>query len=143
MTDEFSVNVNRFKKLPAIVDNGFQLSESIAILRYLANRNKIADHWYPQDDQKRARIDEYLEWYHLNTRLFCAKYVLVKFIKPFITGSNPNERQVILAEKHLNQNLDLFEDIWLKSGFFLSGCNEISFADLLAACEIEQLSEFS
>lgn len=66
LTDEYENNVNRFKKIPAIVDNDFKLAESIAIYRYLASEHKIADNWYPKDNKKRARVDEYLEWQHVN-----------------------------------------------------------------------------
>lgn len=33
LTDEFKNDVNRFQKVPCIIDDGFKLSESVAILR--------------------------------------------------------------------------------------------------------------
>lgn len=42
---------------------------SVAILKYLADKNKVADHWYPADLQKRALVDRYLAWQHLGLRL--------------------------------------------------------------------------
>ena len=45
---------------------------SIAILKYLHAKCDLADHWYPKDMKKRARVDEYLSWYHLNTRIKAA-----------------------------------------------------------------------
>lgn len=69
LTDEYEKNVNRFKKIPAIVDNDFKLSESIAIYRYLASEHKIADNWYPKDTKKRAKVDEYLEWQHVSLKI--------------------------------------------------------------------------
>lgn len=47
---------------------------SIAILRYLCRTYNVADHWYPKDYKKQARIDEYLEWQHNNTRAHCTEY---------------------------------------------------------------------
>lgn len=47
---------------------------SVAILRYLCREHSVDDHWYPKDSKAQARVDEYLEWQHLNTRLFCAMY---------------------------------------------------------------------
>ena len=41
---------------------------SPAILRYLITRYKLPEHWYPTDPCKRARVDEYLSWHHLNLR---------------------------------------------------------------------------
>jgi hypothetical protein len=34
--------------------------ESTAILRYMANRFPIEDHWYPKDPAKRVKVDSYL-----------------------------------------------------------------------------------
>ncbi len=66
LSDDYEQNVNRFKKIPAIVDNDFKLAESIAIYRYLASEHEIVDNWYPKDPKKRARVDEYLEWQHVS-----------------------------------------------------------------------------
>lgn len=33
LTEEFKNDVNRFQKVPCIIDDGFKLSESVAILR--------------------------------------------------------------------------------------------------------------
>lgn len=68
LTDEYQ-NINRFKKIPCIVDGDFKLAESIAIYRYLASVYKVDDQWYPKDAKKRARVDEYLEWQHVSTLL--------------------------------------------------------------------------
>lgn len=43
---------------------------SIAMVRYLAREYDIQDNWYPKDSKSQARVDEYLEWQHLNIRLF-------------------------------------------------------------------------
>lgn len=144
LTDEYRDNVNRFKKAPAIVDNGFQLSESIAIFRYLVSRNKVDDHWYPKNDQVRGRIDEYLEWQHYHTRQTCAQYFMLSYMKPRTVGPSPGDAQVVAAaETQMNQTLDMIENLWLRPGCFLSGTNQLSFADVLAACEIEQPSMFT
>ena len=42
---------------------------SVAILRYIAVKYNVAEHWYPRNDvQKTARIDEFLNWHHHNLR---------------------------------------------------------------------------
>jgi glutathione S-transferase len=66
-TEEFA-KVNPFQVVPAIEDNGVNIIESVAILRYLTNTHKVADHWYPKEPLAQARIDEYLSWQHANTR---------------------------------------------------------------------------
>lgn len=128
--------------MPAIVDNGFQLSESIAIFRYLVNRNNVDDYWYPKNDQVRGRIDEYFEWQHSNTRLYCAQHFWLKYMKPRGVNTIPefptSERSI---DVNLNRTLDMIEHLWLKPGCFISGANQLSFADVLAACEIDQTSK--
>lgn len=142
LTDEYRDSVNPFKTVPAIVDNDFKLAESVAIFRYLTRRNKIDDHWYPKDDQARARIDEYLEWQHLNTRQTCFQYFILTYLKPRKMGSSPDDAQVnAAAQRQMGEVLDKIENIWLKDGAFIGGQKDISFADILAACEIEQPSK--
>ena len=48
-------------------------NHSVAILKYLADKYNCPDHWYPKDLAKRAKVDEYMSWQHINTRMNCAK----------------------------------------------------------------------
>lgn len=77
-TEGFKANVNRFGKLPAINDDGFKLAESIAILRYLKRTYDIPDHWYPSESQAQAKVDEFLEWYHIGLRVLLGKFFVLK-----------------------------------------------------------------
>jgi glutathione S-transferase len=47
---------------------------SVGILRYLCREKNVEDRWYPADSKQQAKVDEYLEWQHLDTRLSCATY---------------------------------------------------------------------
>ncbi len=46
--------------------------DSAAIMKYLAQKYSIPDHWYPSDLEKRAKINEYLDWHHQNLRVGAA-----------------------------------------------------------------------
>jgi glutathione S-transferase len=101
---------------------------------------QIADHWYPKDVKSRALVDEYLEYQHNGVRLPCAMYFATKFLMPIMSGKPPNEKKVNELQKQMEKSLDSLENIWLASGRdkeFLA-TKEISFADILAACELEQ-----
>lgn len=57
---------------------------------------------------------------------------------PMITGKPAAPEVIAKYEKHLINCLDLLENIWLKDKPFLTG-SEVSIADLLGACEVEQV----
>ena len=38
------------------------------MLMYLTREKRVDDHWYPENTRDQARVDEYMEWKHLNIR---------------------------------------------------------------------------
>jgi glutathione S-transferase len=56
--------INPNALVPVLDDDGFVLTESSAILRYLAG--KTASRAYPTDLQARARVDEAMAWFYGN-----------------------------------------------------------------------------
>jgi glutathione S-transferase len=60
---------------------------------------------------------------------------------PLLKGEPPNEKRVAEFERRMKTTLGLIENIWLKDAPYLTG-NEITIADLLGVCEIEQTSKF-
>jgi len=120
-------------------DGEFVLTESIAIMRYLAREKEIADHWYPKESRAQAKIDEYLEWQHLNTRMMCASYFINRWLDPMIKQKAPNEKMVAKSLKEMEKCVGQIEGVWLKGGEkrYIGG-EQISVADILACCELEQ-----
>ena len=49
-TKEF-VKINPRMRVPVIQDGDFVLTESVAIMRYLARERAVEDHWYPRDSR--------------------------------------------------------------------------------------------
>jgi glutathione S-transferase len=62
-----TMNPNRL--VPMLEDGDFRLTESAAILKYLASKFDLPS--YPKDLQKRARVDEMMDWF--NTQ-FCRDF---------------------------------------------------------------------
>ncbi|KAJ8538647.1 hypothetical protein K7X08_029943 [Anisodus acutangulus] len=132
--------INPMKAVPAIVHGTFTLLESHAILRYLASAfPEVADHWYPTDLHKRAKIESVLDWHHSNLRRGSVGYVLNSTLAPAI-GWPLNPQAAAQGEKVLLASLSTIDTFWLqKDGSFLLGNSQPSIADLSLVCEIMQL----
>ncbi|XP_073134815.1 glutathione S-transferase T1-like [Henckelia pumila] len=139
LTPEFR-EINPMKQVPAIVDGRFKLFESHAIMIYLASVFPgVADHWYPADIFKRAKIHSVLDWHHSNLRRGAVTYVLNSTLAPEL-GLPLNPNAAAEAEKLLSASLAKIESVWLKgNGRFLLGSSQPSIADLSLVCEIMQL----
>lgn len=137
LTGEYRDKVNRLKKLPAINDHGFQLSESIAIFRHLSREKLVPEHWYPRRILGRSRIDEFLEWQQHNMGLACTDFFQQKWLVPYLHKSRPDSAAVNATIKRLEHNVSNFENLFLNSKKFLIG-NNISYADLVAICDLDQ-----
>ena len=59
------LQLNPRGKVPTLQESdGFAVSESATILRYLcATRSEIQDYWYPKDPKKRVAVDRALDFY--------------------------------------------------------------------------------
>ncbi|KAL2740073.1 glutathione S-transferase theta-3-like isoform X1 [Vespula squamosa] len=81
--------------------------------------------------RKHAKIDNYLEWQHLNTRINCSLYFAVMLHK---------SKQIEKYETQMLNCLYLLENIWLKDKFFLISNKIIS--DAFGAYHLKHLHEF-
>uniref|UniRef100_A0A3Q4BYY5 glutathione transferase n=1 Tax=Mola mola TaxID=94237 RepID=A0A3Q4BYY5_MOLML len=129
--------LNPLQKVPVMVDNGFVLTESDAILKYLATKYNIPEHWYPRQPERRARVDEYTAWHHSNTRPHAATVFILEVLVPAQTGSQVDEGRLTRALSQLDGTLDNLESMFLRRQPFLCG-DDITVADLLAICELMQ-----
>jgi glutathione S-transferase len=134
------LRVHPLGKVPAIEDlnTNLCLFESHAILRYLAQQYHAPEHYYPSNNfVLRAKIDQYLDWHHSNTRASLARYFQVKFLMPR-TGKSVEPKVAEKTTSDLETTLDQLENIWLKDHRFLAG-DKISIADLSCYGEIANL----
>ena len=61
------ISLNPNHMVPLLDDDGFRLTESSAILKYLCGRFELAS-LYPRELRKRARVDEAMDWF--NTQFY-------------------------------------------------------------------------
>lgn len=118
-------------------DGDFKMTESVAILRYLAREKSLPDYWYPKDSKRQVRVDEFLEWQHNNVRATCAKYFMKKWIFPLVTGQELEPEKLAEYKQSMEDCLDSMETLWLANGNYICG-DKLTAADLWAACEVEQ-----
>lgn len=132
--------VNPWQKVPVLDDNGFVLTESVAILRYLSCKYNVAEHWYPRSDlQKQARVEEYLHWQHLNTRMQAAMVFQQKLIMPVARQAKIDEAKLNRFKAELPKVIKHIDEYFLKDGKYIGGADDVSVADLLGVCELTQL----
>jgi glutathione S-transferase len=128
--------INPVGKVPAIVDDGFSLSESHTIMRYLCASRKLPDHYYPNDIKQRARVDSWLDWHHTNLRQGA-----LRLIKANIYGPMKNFSQATIDELRkegdsvLKSSLSFMEENLSKNNY-IAGGNQFSVADIALACEV-------
>ncbi|KAK4422620.1 Glutathione S-transferase T1 [Sesamum alatum] len=132
--------INPMKQVPAIVHGDLKLSESHAILIYLASAFPgVAEHWYPADVHKRAKIHSVLDWHHSNLRRGSLGYHFHTGIA-LAFGLPMDPKAAAEGEKLLSGSLATIESYWLEGdGPFLLGNSQPSIADLALVCEIMQL----
>ncbi len=58
------------------------IHHSATIMRYLCQKYKLPDHWYPSDLTRRAKVDEYLDWHHTQLRVGAAYTFFMKVRTP-------------------------------------------------------------
>ena len=65
--------------VPTLEDGDFRLTESSAILKYLAD--KIDSPWYPKGLQQRARVNERMDWFNTQlSRDYCFGLVFAQLL---------------------------------------------------------------
>ncbi len=130
-SDAFA-RLNPNKQIPLLDDDGFQLTECSAILKYLAD--KIDSPAYPKELKQRARVNEAMDW--LNTgfaRDFQYQMIYPQILPNHKRPSEEANRATVEWGKEKAQDwLSLFDNQWLGKGNRYMCGNEITIADYFA-----------
>ncbi len=125
--------INPNKQVPVLDDDGFRLTESSAILKYLAD--KIGSPAYPKDLKQRAKVNEMMDW--LNTQFY--REYGYGFVYPQIFANNKRptdaaQQACLEWSRERAQNwLKVLDQHWLgPRANYLCG-ERISIADYLGA----------
>jgi len=129
--------INPCSLVPVLEDGDYRLTESSAILKYLAE--KYNSTLYPRDLKLRGRIHEMMDW--LNTSLY--RVMGYDFIYPQIYGHHrrdsvaANDATIEWGRQRTRQYLQLLDSHWLGEKRFLCG-DQITLADFCGAPIISQ-----
>ena len=124
--------INPSKQVPVLDDDGFVLTESSAILKYLAE--KVGAPTYPQDLRQRARINERMDW--LNTGLYRDLGYGLIYPQCLPTHKRPDDRVqagiIAWAREKSRGWLDVLDKDMIGANAFICG-DRITIADYLGA----------
>ena len=114
--------------VPVIDDAGFVLYESNAIVRYLAAKHAAGTLW-PHDLQRRAAVDQWMEWQATNytPAMWAAFWQLIR------TPAETRDAKVIEASRAKTDKLAAVLDSQLAGRRFLCG-EEFTAADIVVGC---------
>ncbi len=119
---------NPTRLVPLLEDGDFRLSESSAILKYLAE--KIGSPTYPKDLRQRARVNEMMDW--INTQIcrdFAYGLVYPQIFPTHKRGSDEQQQgQLAWAKERSKGWLTVLDKNLIGSNKYLCG-NDISIAD--------------
>lgn len=120
-------------KVPMIDHDGFILGEAHAIVRYLATRYDTAADWYPTALERRARVDQWLDWQALRLGRLAAELVRQRRFRP----ATPDESACAEAGRLLALILPEL-DMELKTSPFVCG-HTPSLADIAIFTSVDYL----
>lgn len=124
--------INPYGKVPALVDGDFSVSESGAIMRYLARREKSA--LYPSDLQGRATAEQWMDFvaHHIRT-----PFSRVQFNRMFAEkfGQEKDEASIAFGLHILSTTLPVIEAEIAAQGYV--GRSEIGLADILLLATLD------
>jgi len=133
-SEEF-LAMNPVGKVPVLEHDGNFLFESGAICRYLPNVEQSA--LYPADPLKRARVDQWMDFFSCHLGRNLSTIFFEEIIKPGVGLGTPDEDAVEEAHKFSRQQLRMLEG-WLGHEAWLAN-DTLSVADLFALAYIEQV----
>ena len=126
-------SLNPNKLVPMLDDDGFKLTESSAILKYLADKFNLPE--YPKDLKQRARVNEMMDWFNTGFYRDYGYGVVYPQIYPHHKRpSDDLQKGTIEWGKNLTKKwLKVLNDTWLgKGNKFLTG-DQMTIADIFGA----------
>ncbi|WOS62610.1 glutathione S-transferase family protein [Sinorhizobium fredii] len=122
--------VNPNQQLPVLDDDGFVLTQSSAILKYLADR--LGSATYPSEPRQRARVDEAMGWFGTNFHVTYCVFLAYRRMIPEMLALNPATHVDLerIGQAVAAKYLSVLDRNMLSGRQFVCG-DEITIADYL------------
>jgi glutathione S-transferase len=129
--------LNPVGKIPVLKDGEFVLTESHAIMIYLSDKHGW-EKWCPKDLKTRARINEYMNWHHHNTRRSSEIFFSQMMVN--LGRSKPAYEAGLKAKYKTIDSIFGILEFWLRHGnHYIVSATEPTVADLSCYNEVVQL----
>jgi glutathione S-transferase len=127
--------INPNKMVPVLEDGDLRLTESSAILKYLAD--KVESPTYPKDLKKRAKVNEAMDWFNTNFYRDYAYGLYYPQLFPHHKRPTDDVQKATLewARERAQNWLKILNDSIIGNNKYLTG-NDITIADYLGVCLI-------
>jgi glutathione S-transferase len=112
-------------KVPTLVDDGFVLWESNAILRYLVHKQGDRK-LLPDDPRQHAKVDQWLFWWTSHPEPALYSLVVQRLVKPFLK-QEPDLGVERAAEADLDRFLPILENQLAGKEYVLGGLSIVDF----------------
>jgi glutathione S-transferase len=130
--DEYT-SINPSRQVPTLDDDDFRMTESSAILKYLASKFDLPE--YPKDLKKRARVDEMMDWF--NTQFYRDFGYGLLYPQVFPHHKRPTDEQhqgtIAWGKDKSNAWFGVLDKHYIGSHAYTCG-DAITIADYFGAC---------
>jgi glutathione S-transferase len=130
--DEYT-SINPSRQVPCLEDGDFRMTESSAILKYLAAKFDLPE--YPKDLKKRARVDEVMDWF--NTQFYRDFGYGLLYPQVFPHHKRPTDDQhagtIAWGKNKAEAWLGVLDKHYIGSRGYTCG-DQITIADYFGAC---------
>jgi len=128
-----SLNPNAL--VPMLEDGDFRLTESSAILKYLAE--KTGSPAYPRELQQRSRVNERMDWFNTSlSRELCYGFLYPQILPAHKRPDEHAQQQTIAwAKRNATRWLSVLNDRWLGDNRYVCG-ERLTIADYLGIAQL-------
>ena len=125
--------LNPNKLVPVLEDDGLRLTESSAILKYLAEKNNLPE--YPKDLKARAKVNEMMDWF--NTNFYRDFGYGMAYPQIFAHHKRPTDdvqsATIAWGSERARNWLGVLDKHWIGSNNYTCG-KDITIADYFGVC---------